>query len=695
MNTITPSKTASPFHAGEHHLQRQLGVRESMEQFGSKVIRDYLPEQHQDFYHHLPYVIIGHADSQGWPWASVLCGEPGFLHSPDPDHLNIHATPVAGDPLQHILQPGAHIGLLGIDLRTRRRNRLAAHITESRKGTVQLRADQSFGNCPQYIQARTLSTSAPHHSSPETQLIHQFDQHTRTFIEQSDTFFVASYVPAQKGDASRGADVSHRGGQPGFIRVDNTRKLTIPDYPGNHHFNTLGNFIENPKAGLLFIDFERGHVLMLTGRVAILEEVDHPYYKGAERFWTFTLEHGRWIKNALPLRWHFDEYSPNSLLAGNWAHAAAAQKADTLRDQWLDYQVVRIQQESLQVKSFYLQPPADISPDVKPGQFLTVKATIDGKEHSRTYTVSSAPADTLLRISVKHEQGSATIPPGVFSSYLHQSVATGSTLQVKMPRGEFVLTEELQKPVLLLSAGIGITPMLAMARHIFQEGLRTRTVRPVLFIHSARSAGERAFYDDIMKLADHHPAFKTVWALSQPEHYLVLGREYDVQGRINKALLQNHLPTTELDVFLCGPGGFMQAQYDALRALAVADSDIYAESFGPSSLQREQTEDPEIANNTARHAVVTFHPDDVELQWSAEDGSLLELAEAHGLHPPFGCRQGQCGECKARLLQGKINYRTPVNATLVDQEEVLLCCAVPADDPASDTARVAVKVSEH
>ncbi len=693
MNTKNqPLMTLSPFHAGEQLLQKQMGVREKMEQFGRKVIRNYLPEQHQDFYHHLPYIIIGHADDQGWPWASMILGKPGFLHSPDPQHLDIHAAPVEFDPLQKALKPGVHFGLLGIDLSNRRRNRMAAHITETSNGSVKLRVDQSFGNCPQYIQTRTFSKLSTNHQPAETQTINQLDQQTRAFIEQSDTFFVASFVPALEGEASRGADVSHRGGLPGFIRVDDEYRMTIPDYPGNHHFNTLGNFIENPKAGLLFVDFEQGHLLMLTGRVDILNDVpDQEYFDGAERFWTFTLEQGRWLKHVLPLRWYFGEYSPNSLLTGNWTQASAARKAESLRNQWIDYQVVRIHQESLHVKSFYLQPPAEIRPIFKPGQFLTVKAKIDQHELTRTYTVSSAPADKLLRISVKHEQGSDEVPAGLFSSNLHQTVALNTILKAKAPQGEFVLTDNMQKPVLLLSAGIGITPMVAMARHIYQQGLRTRAIRPVLFIHSARSAEERAFYDEINKLAELHPSFNTVWALSRPEAHLSLGREYDIQGRIDMSLLQSCLPSTELDVFLCGPAGFMQNQYDALRKLGVADHNIFAESFGPSSLQREKTTDHVPVFNEATRAIVTFQPNHTELSWTSKDGSLLEFAEVHGLNPSFGCRQGQCGQCKARLVKGRVSYRTPINSNLINKEEVLLCCAVPAEDPSKKVADIRIE----
>ena len=118
----------SPFHPGEQKIQQQLGVREQMERFGNRVIRDHMPEPHREFYQQLPFIFVGHADAQGWPWASILFDEPGFITSSDNKTLTINAQPVVGDPLAESLTPDTRLGLLGIELPTRRRNRLAAHI---------------------------------------------------------------------------------------------------------------------------------------------------------------------------------------------------------------------------------------------------------------------------------------------------------------------------------------------------------------------------------------------------------------------------------------------------------------------------------------------------------------------------------------------------------------------------------------
>jgi predicted pyridoxine 5'-phosphate oxidase superfamily flavin-nucleotide-binding protein len=271
-------------------------------------------------------------------------------------HIHINTIPVPGDPLINSLKLGNRLGILGIELETRRRNRLSGHISNVSENSIELCINQAFGNCPQYIQTRELHSIDPMSMPPKTEeKLTQLDQQAIELISNSDTFFVASYVATGSNKPSEGADVSHRGGKPGFIRIDDTQTLTIPDYLGNFHFNTLGNFLENPKAGLLFIDFNHGHLLTMTGTVEILwNSPDREFFSGAERLWTFRIDHGHWLKNVLPLRWTLQQYSPNTLLTGNWIEADAAKKAVTLRNTWQPYQVTKIVRESSLIKSFYL-----------------------------------------------------------------------------------------------------------------------------------------------------------------------------------------------------------------------------------------------------------------------------------------------------------------------------------------------------
>ncbi len=146
--------TASPFHHGEREVQTRLGVRDSVEDIGRRFIRDYLPEQHSAFYSQLPFVLIGAIDSLGRPWATILMGRPGFIDSPNPKLLRINTRLVFGDPLSGLLSEGTNIGLLGIEYQSRRRNRLTGKVAEFSDQSIAIKIDQTFGNCPQYIQSR-------------------------------------------------------------------------------------------------------------------------------------------------------------------------------------------------------------------------------------------------------------------------------------------------------------------------------------------------------------------------------------------------------------------------------------------------------------------------------------------------------------------------------------------------------------
>ncbi|SSW69210.1 pyridoxamine 5'-phosphate oxidase family protein [Achromobacter agilis] len=317
--TETILDTPSPWHAGETLLQRHAGVAERMEMAGRKVIRDYMPDQHREFFAQLPFLVAGAVDAQGDPWAGVLEGYPGFAASPDPRVLRVAAVPDADDPLLAGLGPDRPVGVLGIELHTRRRNRANGRIAAWDGKRFDVAVAQSFGNCPRYIQTRDFHFSR----SPALRFAGAprerdgLDAPARALIARADTLFVASYADA----GERAVDVSHRGGKPGFVRVDGN-VLTIPDFSGNRYFNTLGNLVLNPRAGLLFIDFERGDVLQLSGRAeVILDSPEIAQFEGAERLWRVHARRVAFRPGALALRWRFDAYSPASLATGQWPAA--------------------------------------------------------------------------------------------------------------------------------------------------------------------------------------------------------------------------------------------------------------------------------------------------------------------------------------------------------------------------------------
>jgi uncharacterized protein len=298
------------FHADELAAQRRAGVRAS----GSG-IRDHLPGQHRAFFAALPHIFIVTTDVGGWPVATSLEGTPGFVDSPDPTRLRVQALPQLEDPAGGGIQVGCQIGMLGIDFGTRRRNRANGIVVQVDGASFTVDIKQSFGNCPQYIQrraiARTESARCPGRQ------FDSLDDYARGLVERADTFFVASRSRGGVGHGG-GSDISHRGGRPGFVRVDGNM-LTIPDFRGNRYLNTLGNLLGEPRCSLLFVDFETGDLLQMQGRARIdWSPSSQDRFEGAERIWQFQLTRGWYRPQASGLRGEFIDYSPVTLRTGTW-----------------------------------------------------------------------------------------------------------------------------------------------------------------------------------------------------------------------------------------------------------------------------------------------------------------------------------------------------------------------------------------
>jgi predicted pyridoxine 5'-phosphate oxidase superfamily flavin-nucleotide-binding protein len=307
------------FHPGEQAVQALAGVRDRFAG-GSPFIRDYMPEQHREFFPLLPFLLVGSVDAQGQPWASVLAGPPGFAHSPDPRTLDVQAWPHEQDPLAQALAPGVPIGLLGIQPHTRRRNRLNGHVVAADGTRLRVHVDQSFGNCPKYIQAREPRFTGPRARAPRVQRLSALDERARQLVRAADTLFIASAHPhaRQDGAPEHGVDVSHRGGKPGFVRVDDA-VLTLPDFTGNSFFNTLGNLVLQPRCGLLFIDYERGDTLQVAARATIVTEGEElASFRGALRLVRLEVDAAIRAEAALPLEWGPAQPSPVLENTGSW-----------------------------------------------------------------------------------------------------------------------------------------------------------------------------------------------------------------------------------------------------------------------------------------------------------------------------------------------------------------------------------------
>lgn len=266
------SSPATPFHPGEQAVQAAAGVRVEAEARGQRMLTPGLVDAQRQFFAELPFVIAARIDGGGQPWAELLTGKPGFISFTPDGGARVDrgearaASPFAASFLA--VQPGNALGLLGIDLARRRRNRINGTVEATSAGAIALRIDQGYGNCPKYINPRPWNAELFAGDYAE-RLSRTISPAVASMIASSDTFFIASSSGAAAGDdhiqpTAWGADISHRGGDPGFLQVDGN-VLRFADYPGNNLFNTLGNLQQYPPCGLLLLDFNTGEVVQIAG----------------------------------------------------------------------------------------------------------------------------------------------------------------------------------------------------------------------------------------------------------------------------------------------------------------------------------------------------------------------------------------------------------------------------------------------
>ena len=284
---MSGEKIEAPFHPGELLAQRLAGGGPP-----GFAIRDFMPDQHRSFFPLLPFLCVGALDREGWPLATILTGAPGFVTSPTPHTLAIAADAGEGDPARGLLVEGAAVGLLGIELPTRRRNRANGVLARGGGEGLLLEVQQSFGNCPKYIRSRALqpAPAAPSATIPFEGL----DADAAALVASSETLFVAS---AGGGTV----DISHRGGPAGFVQVRGDT-LLVPDYPGNRYFNTLGNLLLEPRCAMVLVDFDSGDMLQLQGEAQILWDQAPAGDALAQRMWTMRVKRGWLRRGAFPLR---------------------------------------------------------------------------------------------------------------------------------------------------------------------------------------------------------------------------------------------------------------------------------------------------------------------------------------------------------------------------------------------------------
>jgi ferredoxin-NADP reductase len=347
------------------------------------------------------------------------------------------------------------------------------------------------------------------------------------------------------------------------------------------------------------------------------------------------------------------------------------------------YRVAGVALESSSVCSFELAPAGFRRlPAQQPGQFVSLRVDVPGAGPVvRSYSVSGTRRGGRLRVSVKRE------PEGVVSEHLHATLDVGATVEIAGPQGAFVLGEHRTRPVVLVSAGIGATPVLAMLHSLAAE----RSQREVWWVHGARNGREHAFRAEVRQLIGQLDNGHLHVRYSQPDPRDVPGLAYDARGRIDaRALLELGVPL-DADYRLCGPRPFVAELEAELREAGVTAARIASESFGgaapvaaaraPTAVAPATSPDPTAAPPGAPS--VAFSRSGVTVPWEPDRASILELAEASGVAAPSGCRVGACHGCQARVLAGAVRH-SPAPLQPAPLGGALLCCAVPDGDVVLD-----------
>lgn len=299
-----------PYHEGELLVQKRVGVLAEGVQ-NARVIQDSIIKGALRFLNQLPMAVLGSVDPEENVWASVLAGSPSFLDPKDDRTVHVDLTKVnqnEEDPFWNNIQNDSRVGMLAIDLATRRRLRINGRMTYESENQLALHVEESYPNCPKYIQRRHVVVGESQNGKTLMKPMrgNLLGPAQTAIIDQADTVFVASV------HSGRGVDASHRGGAPGFVSIVDEHTLRIPDYPGNSMFNTFGNFTVDPRGGLIVIDFSTNRTLQLTGTAKIVHDVpgSEEVTGGTRRFWDFEVD--QWLETNLSPRvsWEFLDASP-------------------------------------------------------------------------------------------------------------------------------------------------------------------------------------------------------------------------------------------------------------------------------------------------------------------------------------------------------------------------------------------------
>jgi ferredoxin-NADP reductase/MOSC domain-containing protein YiiM/ferredoxin len=343
--------------------------------------------------------------------------------------------------------------------------------------------------------------------------------------------------------------------------------------------------------------------------------------------------------------------------------------------------VTAITHESESVISIRLDDPNGAPlPAARPGQYLTLRVQPDAEQRSllRNYSLSGPPDAGHYRIAVKRERD------GAASGYLHTRLAVGDQLDIAAPRGTFIL-DRTQAPVLLISAGIGATPVLAMLQALAEE----HSDREIWWLHGTRNRRQQSFAAEAHGLLASLPNGRSHVYYSRPDPDDLQGRDFDSAGRLTGSVLAQLEPPRDAEAYLCGPTPFMDEISASLAALGIDAARIHTEPFGPApgltpGISAAPARTPHAPTGQPGNGpTIEFARSNLAIPWSADYTSLLELAEACDVPVRWSCRTGVCHTCETTLIAGDVGYR-PDPVEPPPDGSALICCSQPRDDVVLD-----------
>ncbi len=483
------------------------------------------------------------------------------------------------------------------------------------------------------------------------------------FIAERDSFYLGT------ASADGQPYIQHRGGPKGFLKVLDDHTLAFADFSGNRQYISYGNLNDNDKAFIFLMDYTNRKRIKVWGTARVveddpelLEKLTDPSYRGKpERAFIFRLS--LWDGNCPQhINPRYTEEQIQELPECPCCDPNPGRFSGTL-------EVAEVHNETENVKTFQLSQPdgGKIPFDYLPGQFLTLDIEPGGKRTRRSYTIASTPTrPECLEITVKREE------MGLASRYLHDEVKPGSQLRLSAPAGKFTFTGKERDSIVLIAAGVGITPLMSVVRYLTDQNWEGE----IFMLLSFRRLEDFIFHKEIEGLKERHRNLHVEVTLSRPE-----GDWSGPTGRIRKELITDFVPEATSRLFhICGPEPMMRDVRAMLEELEVPKEQVKIEAFG--TVKRKPKPDAaEEARPVVSDATVTFISEGKSAPLPPNE-PILDIAESIGVEIDNACRSGTCGSCKVKLVSGIVSmeYEDALTKEEKAQNVILACQAISVDD---------------